>query len=225
MFDHIRLLHILGIAALSVGLYRARRFLPGVVRVLPGKPRSTSVVGSRAGFILLEATEVTLAAVFLLVGGAKLVGQRDMIELFSAIGVGEWFRYVTGIVEVTAALLLVTPVLSGASAMALGVVMIVASLIELFVLHRPPIAAVACLGAHTFVAWSRVSGSAAQPVKGTVEAADARSVLMRGLTGRWRFPRRPNRSLTVRGNKPARTLVLASDGGATISLPHWNRDR
>lgn len=173
MFDHIRLFHILGIVALSVGLYRARRFLPDGARVLPGKPRWTSAAGSRAGFILLEATEVTLAAVFFLVGWAKLVGQRDMIELFRAIGVGEWFRYVTGVVEVTAALLLVTPILSGASAMALGVVMIVASLIELFVLHRPPIAAVACLGAHTFVAWSRVSRSTVQPVKGTVEAEDA----------------------------------------------------
>jgi hypothetical protein len=39
----------------------------------------------------------------------------------------------------------------------LGGVMIAATLIELFVLHRPPVAALACLGGHTYVAWARVS--------------------------------------------------------------------
>jgi hypothetical protein len=34
--------------------------------------------------------------------------------------------------------------------------MISATLIELFVLRRPPIAAMACLSAHTYVAWSRL---------------------------------------------------------------------
>jgi hypothetical protein len=34
--------------------------------------------------------------------------------------------------------------------------MISATLIELFVLRRPPIAAMACLSAHTYVAWGRL---------------------------------------------------------------------
>jgi len=36
-------------------------------------------------------------------------------------------------------------------------VMFVATLIELFVLHRPPVAALACLSGHAFVAWARIS--------------------------------------------------------------------
>src|SRR5437868_14932371 len=55
------------------------------------------------------------------------------------------------------AALIIIPFLSAASAIILGGVMIVATLIELFVLHRPPVAAVACLTGHTFVAWARVS--------------------------------------------------------------------
>jgi hypothetical protein len=51
---------------------------------------------------------------------------------------------------------MVVPLASGASAVALGTVMISATLIELFVLRRPPVAAMACLSAHTYVAWSRL---------------------------------------------------------------------
>ena len=93
---------------------------------------------------------------FFLVGGAKLIGRHDMIELFRNIGVGQWLRYVTGAFEVAGAAFMVIPLASGASAVALGIIMISATLIELFVLRRPPIAAMACLSAHTYVAWGRL---------------------------------------------------------------------
>ena len=98
-----------------------------------------------------------LAGTFLLVGGAKLIGRPDMVALFRDIGVGQWFRYVTGAVEVSGAALLVVPFLSSGSAIVLAFVMFVATLIELFVLHRPPVAALACLSGHAFVAWARIS--------------------------------------------------------------------
>lgn len=180
MFAHIRLFDLLIVAALTIGLYHARRFL---------HRSSPADRIERPAFLLLELTELTLAAIFFLVGGAKLIGQRDMIILFRAIGIGEWFRYLTGTVEVGGALLLVTPLLSGLSAIALGAVMIVASMVELFVLHRPPVAALACLSAHTFVAWSRVARGSAAPRASVVAAPAAQSALTRGLTGRWSFPK------------------------------------
>jgi putative oxidoreductase len=158
VFDHIGLLHILTVAVAIGGLYQVRRFLRATPRVLVGEHRSAASEKSQRGrSIVLELIEVTLAAIFFLVGGAKLVGQRDMILLFREIGIGEWFRYLTGTIEVSGALLLVMPFLSGASAVVLGGVMIIASLVEFFVLHRPPVAALACLSAHGFVAWSRMS--------------------------------------------------------------------
>jgi uncharacterized membrane protein len=78
-----------------------------------------------------------------------------MVELFRNIGVGQWLRYVTGVFEVVGAAFMLVPLASGLSAVTLGIVMIVATLIELFVLKRPPIAAMACLSAHTYVAWNR----------------------------------------------------------------------
>jgi hypothetical protein len=90
-----------------------------------------------ASYSRLELLELILAGVFLLVGGAKLIGRPDMVALFRDIGLGQWFRYVTGTMEVAGAALLVLPRLSGGSAIAVGAVRIIASFIELFVLHRP----------------------------------------------------------------------------------------
>lgn len=81
-------------------------------------------------------------------GGAKLLGSPAAVRLFHDIGWGQWFRYVTGVVDPTWALLLVAPRLTGASALLLMTVMVVATGIELFVLHRPLVAATACPCAH-----------------------------------------------------------------------------
>ncbi len=104
---------------------------------------------------LLRGLEFTMGALFLYLGGAKLVGSPAAVRLFHDIGWGQWFRYVTGAVELTGALLLVVPRLAGASALLLMTVMVVATGIELFVLHRPPVAATACLCAHGVIAWNR----------------------------------------------------------------------
>jgi putative oxidoreductase len=104
---------------------------------------------------LLRGLEFTMGALFLYLGGAKLLGSPAAVRLFHDIGWGQWFRYVTGVVELTGGLLLVVPLLAGASALLLMTVMVVATGIELFVLHRPPVAATACLCAHGIIAWNR----------------------------------------------------------------------
>ena len=158
MFKEIGIAQLAALAALIVALYIVRRSLPGSgLRAWHERHASPRARAKWHRILALELTELLLAAVFALVGGAKLIGRPDMIALFRDIGVGQWFRYVTGTVELTGAGLLVMPLLSGISAIILGVVMIVATLIELLVLHRPPVAALACLVGHTFVAWARIS--------------------------------------------------------------------
>ena len=157
MLNHIGLTQIVGVVALVAALYYVRSSLARSGRRSWRESHPHSVAWMHRHRILLELAEVSLAVVFLLVGGAKLVGRHDMIVLFHDIGVGQWLRYLTGMLEVSGATLLLVPLLSGASALALGGIMIAATLIELFVLHRPPVAAVACLSGHTFVAWARLS--------------------------------------------------------------------
>src|SRR6478736_3276261 len=50
-----------------------------------------------------------VATAFFAAGAAKLAGAAYMVQLFDQIGVGQWFRYATGVVEVAGALALVAP--------------------------------------------------------------------------------------------------------------------
>ena len=52
------------------------------------------------------------AAAFGLAGGAKLFGVDELVAMFDQIGFGQWFRYLTGILEVTGAVLMLIPALS-----------------------------------------------------------------------------------------------------------------
>jgi putative oxidoreductase len=49
------------------------------------------------------------ALAFLAAGAAKLMGSPMMVSEFQAIGAGQWFRYLTGILEVAGAIALVLP--------------------------------------------------------------------------------------------------------------------
>jgi putative oxidoreductase len=77
-----------------------------------------------------------LIAAFLLVGSAmpKFVGQKDAVESFAKIGWGQWFRYVTGVVEAAGAIGLVVPRLAGLAATGLIGLMIGAILTQVLVL-------------------------------------------------------------------------------------------
>ena len=63
----------------------------------------------RTGLIALWIVQLALAGMFLLAGGSKLLGVPAMVALFDAIGIGQWFRYVTGLIEVGSAMALLVP--------------------------------------------------------------------------------------------------------------------
>lgn len=50
-----------------------------------------------------------LTLAFVSAGGAKLAGVDMMVEIYETIGFGQWFRYLTGIVEIIGAVLLWIP--------------------------------------------------------------------------------------------------------------------
>ena len=191
MLNHIALTQIIGVVALVAALHYLRSSLGQSALRGWRESHPRSLMQVRRYRLLVELAEVSLAAVFLIVGGAKLVGRPDMIALFHDIGAGQWLRYLTGTLEVSGAALLLVPLLSGASAVALGGIMIVATLIELFVLHRPPVAALACLSGHTFVAWARSSHLRRSWVQPLPANHQVRSALLRSMDARWAFPRKP----------------------------------
>jgi putative oxidoreductase len=86
--------------------------------------------------------QVILAAAFAAAGSAKLAGVPYMVELFDQIGIGQWFRLATGIVEITGAIALVFPGLASIGAAWLGTTMVFAVATHLFILHTSPVPAI-----------------------------------------------------------------------------------
>jgi putative oxidoreductase len=63
----------------------------------------------RYGDIGVWLLQIVLAAVFLYEGVDKFSERRLWLRVFDEIGFGQWFRYFTGIVEVSAAVMLLIP--------------------------------------------------------------------------------------------------------------------
>jgi len=64
------------------------------------------------------------ALAFIAAGGAKLAGVPAMVEIFDKVGVGQWFRYFTGLLELAAGIGLLISRYAFYAAVVLAVVMI-----------------------------------------------------------------------------------------------------
>jgi putative oxidoreductase len=101
--------------------------------------------------------QILLASGFFAAGGAKLMSAPPMVEMFDQIGFGQWFRYVTGVVEVGGAIALLIPFIIPYGAILLTTTMFCALLTHLFILHSNPAAAVVLLILSATVTWLRRS--------------------------------------------------------------------
>jgi len=92
---------------------------------------------------------------FVFAGWLKLAGDPKMVQLFSVIGAGQWFRYLTGSLEVFGAALLLIPATAGFGALLLAAVMVGAVLTHLLILGGSPAPALVLLVAVVVIAWGR----------------------------------------------------------------------
>ena len=114
----------------------------------------TDLQRGRASLIALWLTQIALAVMFLMAGGSKLVGVPAMVSLFDALGLGQWFRYVTGVIEVVSGIALLVPSAAVFGAMLLIPTMLGAVAANLFLGQSPAVPVVLLLFAAA-VAWSR----------------------------------------------------------------------
>jgi uncharacterized membrane protein YphA (DoxX/SURF4 family) len=120
-----------------------------------------SVSSSRSGSIakminvLLWVLQIGAAGMFLMVGFLKLSGNPQLVALFEAIGLGQWFRYLTGSLEVAGAILLLIPRTSGLAALMLAGVMACAVVTHVFIVGGSPLGATILLIVTGLVAWGR----------------------------------------------------------------------
>jgi putative oxidoreductase len=96
-----------------------------------------------------------LALAFVGAASGKLLGKPEMVGLFDVIGIGQWFRYVTGLVELAGGALILIPKTRVVGAGLLVGTMLGAIATHLFVLHNAPTAPVVLLALLSFVLWGR----------------------------------------------------------------------
>jgi uncharacterized membrane protein YphA (DoxX/SURF4 family) len=103
----------------------------------------------------LWVVQVFGATLFLISGLAKL-GDEQLIQMFTPIGVGQLFRYVTGLIEFASAILLLIPAVSGIAALLLVPTMIAAILAHFLIIGGSPALPIGLLIIVSVVAWGQL---------------------------------------------------------------------
>jgi uncharacterized membrane protein YphA (DoxX/SURF4 family) len=122
-----------------------------------------SVIGQHAGesrsskalnvtFWILQGL---LAATFLVAGTTKLANSVMQIAFFEELGLGQWFRYFTGGLEVIGAILVLVPRTAGFAATLLAMTMVGAVDIHLLIAGGSPAPSVVLLVIAIAVTWYR----------------------------------------------------------------------
>jgi putative oxidoreductase len=78
-----------------------------------------------------------VVAAFLFIGATKFSSDPhgEWFKIFERIGWGQWFRYFTGAVQISGALLLLTPWTLTIGALLLGCTMVGAMVVDIVVMH------------------------------------------------------------------------------------------
>ncbi len=95
--------------------------------------------------IVIWILRVLLCVAFLNFGMRKLIGDPMAVEMFGKIGFGQWFRYLTGVLEVLGALWVIIPRFSVAGSTLLACVMAGAVCTHLFIIGMNPVPALVLL--------------------------------------------------------------------------------
>src|ERR687894_226223 len=103
--------------------------------------------------VALWALQILLALQFAMAGLAKVFGDPAMVEMFATIGIGQWFRYVVGTLELAGAVGVLIPRLSRLAALGLVCLMAGATVTNLIVLGASPLLPIGVLLASAVVAW------------------------------------------------------------------------
>jgi putative oxidoreductase len=109
----------------------------------------------RVALVALWLTQIAVAAMFLFAGGLKLTGAPEMVGLFNTIGIGQWFRYVTGSIEVVSAVALLLPAWAAFGALVLVPTMVGAVFTHLFIVGGSAVPATVLLIGSLAIAWVR----------------------------------------------------------------------
>jgi len=99
------------------------------------------------------AVKILLALKFFAFAGFKLSGQPMMVKEFGEVGLGQWLRYVTGLLEITGAVLLLWPGRTVFGAGLLACVCVGAFFAQLLAIHVDVIHTIVLTAIFASIAW------------------------------------------------------------------------
>jgi uncharacterized membrane protein YphA (DoxX/SURF4 family) len=118
--------------------------------------------------IAIWIARILMAALFVFAAVMKLTSQPMMVEefgLFAAYGIGQWFRLLTGALELIGAVVVLIPTVSGIGALLLLIIDIGAFFAQIIVIHQDfvhTIIIAAILAALVFVQRGQISSRIAR---------------------------------------------------------------
>jgi putative oxidoreductase len=124
-------------------------------RATDGTPAARTGARGRAVRVALWVLQILLALQFAMAGLAKVFGAPAMVEMFATIGVGQWFRYLVGALEIAGAVGVLIPRHSSLAALGLLCLMAGAVATNLFVLGASPLLPIVLALLSGLVAWGR----------------------------------------------------------------------
>jgi putative oxidoreductase len=89
--------------------------------------------------------------------GPKLLGEAYAVQTFEDMGAAPWFRYFIGLVELAGGIGLLVPRLAGPAAVGLALLMVGATVTQVFILHGGAliVTPVVLFALFAFIAWGR----------------------------------------------------------------------
>ena len=112
---------------------------------------------SRWKSVTLWIVRGLLALAFAAAGAAKLYGVPMLVEEFEHIGLGQWFRYLTGSLELLGGVLILVSPVAAFGGLLLSCIMIGATITHLFLIGGSPVPALVLLTLSAIVAYAKRS--------------------------------------------------------------------
>lgn len=120
-------------------------------------PAASGTDGSRVKNDLLWSLQLVVAAFLTVSAILKLSGAATTVATFDALGVGQWFRYLVGSLEIAGVVGLLIPRMSGSAALGLAGVMAGATATNVLITGGPVLLTAALLVGLIVLAWGRRS--------------------------------------------------------------------
>ncbi|GAA3641768.1 hypothetical protein GCM10022224_000130 [Nonomuraea antimicrobica] len=116
--------------------------------------------GGRVANVGLWVLQIAVAGFFVMSAMAKFTNAEPAASTFEAIGFGDWFRHLTGVLEVAGAVGLLVPRLAGVAGLAFVGLTVCATLTEAFVSKGGVVMPLVALVLSAVIAWGRRESTA-----------------------------------------------------------------